>query len=615
MTSDTLKPCPNCGGERLLHDHAGADEERPDMIHCRDCDFVTTMDYWQSLPRPSDAIREIAAEMRVEHAVGGDVIDTQCLLAWADRLSRTAQPAQVPVEACTHPNPVELSVWTQWCPCCGATRQPKNTGAAWNGAPDRWEECWRIPAHGAPAKEEGECGLDQCSLCDAGPCRSLSGLVYCVEETRFRAEAAERERDGLRRCRDEHIDRADKYKARAETAEAEVERLREQLVQMQAWFRGANTQAIKLQSDLDSLRSKRDGLQAQLDGMDVCAAGTDEVIARLRAERDDANALLQLETEHYQEMLRQRDELQFVLDSLKGGRDLTILEMPGCKPVLVYNADIYDVAPDAPAEPPQDEPPQDGVPVCPKCGRPAAYEPGIGYDGSPRVLCCNSDCRESQVIWTSKRWIRYVAENTPCRECGGLDIHVDTETEEVWCEGCDMNLDAPIYTPAEWIARNKQDEKETRDDEGQNHSGLGSERTRDDGDQPVRGRGDDRRRDRIVGVGRGGAGSTRARELLDQAERDAGCPGEAAGVAPDPDTLDARDVLDSFGPMRSTQAAACATAIYALIGKVESMQRQIDDACIPDLRDVVHAHNDWLRRNTEAVEAMQRQIDGMEEGK
>jgi len=67
--------------------------------------------------------------------------------------------------------------------------------------------------------------------------------------------------------------------------------------------------------------------------------------------------------------------------------------------------------------------------------------------------------------------------------------------------------------------------------------------------------------------------------------------------------------------MRSTQAAACATAIYALIGKVESMQRQIDDACIPDLRDVVHAHNDWLRRNTEAVEAMQRQIDGMEEGK
>ncbi len=60
-TVGALKPCPLCGGE--AHEHTKPGPPECGVVKCQRCGFWTWPGWWVDLPRPSEAVREVAAEM------------------------------------------------------------------------------------------------------------------------------------------------------------------------------------------------------------------------------------------------------------------------------------------------------------------------------------------------------------------------------------------------------------------------------------------------------------------------------------------------------------------------------------------------------------------------
>jgi hypothetical protein len=87
-------------------------------------------------------------------------------------------------------------------------------------------------------------------------------------------------------------------------------------------------------------------------------------------------------------------------------------------------------------------PPPDSLPVCPRC-RKAPRQRGNLYD------CPHCGLGEPIGV-PADVWLRYVAENTPCRVCGETIVFGTQPAQQHFCGN-----EGEWYTPTEWIDRNK----------------------------------------------------------------------------------------------------------------------------------------------------------------
>jgi len=422
--NEKIKPCPipRCDGHPVE-----TNDSEEHAVHCSNhaCHFrfgwALDYDAWQSLPRADSTVQDVMDELNglAATAEAHDCVKRN-LRDLASRLSTAAvgeTPGEVWVQCRLESSPSGGDPARYHLSDPDGNRVCVRVGvmAAEPGENDqlprdyRWR-CFPVPGTPKP-KGEGEC-----EKCEKWKAMYETGVAFhklvVVERdhARFvrndaiqRAEKAERERDEAR----SHQHRRH-LQARAETAEAE---------------------ATRLSTVLGICREGRELDAAESARLAERVAELEDTIKQQHAEM----------SEWERKAEKTGDELRISID----GRDERIHELRVRVAELEEgprHADVERFYEDAPTPPATET---DDLPKCPKCGKAFAQS---DLDGC--------ECYDVSI----SDWLRYVAESTPCRECGGMP-GLATNGVTLFHD-CPKGTTVTGIKPKMWIARNKPQETE-----------------------------------------------------------------------------------------------------------------------------------------------------------
>lgn len=87
------------------------------------------------------------------------------------------------------------------------------------------------------------------------------------------------------------------------------------------------------------------------------------------------------------------------------------------------------------------------LPPCPKCKKTPLHR---------AKNCVQHRCEQKGRIqeYTVDLWIRYVAENTPCRECGEMPVRPESGPDGVYCGNYRCAHEGELVSLSQWIVHN-----------------------------------------------------------------------------------------------------------------------------------------------------------------